>query len=154
MNMRKLITIVALLAVVMTAFALEVLYTNDSGADVLIEGRYVEDGDTVTFDHYVYNDNLTFTSVTGDPLILAHTEVSTTAAATTTVTVDELADVTINFDTDYPDEIKIYFNSSSTTPITLTADWEYDAHTMWFDRLIIVNTATTTSYSVLITRRF
>ena len=152
--MRKLITLIALMAVVMAAFALQVTYTNSAGFDVFVEGRWVEDGDTVIFDHYVYNDNLTFTSVTGDPLILAHTEVSTTAAATTTVTVDELADVTINFDTDYPDEIKIYFNSPSTTPITLTADWEYDANTMWFDRLIIVNTATTTSYSVLITRRF
>lgn len=142
------------MAVVMAAFALQVTYTNDAGFDIFVEGRWIEAGDTITFDRFVYDENLTLTSVTGDPLVLAHTEVSTTAAATTTVTVDELADVRINFDTDYPDEIKIYFNSASTTPIALTADWEYDANTMWFDRLIIVNTATTTSYSVLITRRF
>ena len=152
--MRKLLIALVLMAVVMTAFALQVTYTNDSGADVFVEGRWIEDGDTVIFDRYVYNDALTFTSATGTSMVLAHTEVSTTAAATTTITVDELADVTIEFDTDYPDEITLYFNSADTTPLKLTADWEYDTNTMWFDRLIIANTATTTSYSVLITRRF
>ncbi|HOO49815.1 MAG TPA: hypothetical protein PLK94_00855 [Alphaproteobacteria bacterium] len=154
--MKKLFAIVMMLAVVMTAFALQVTYTNSSGADVFVEGRWVEAGDTVIFDHYVYDDALTYTSVAGDPIVLASTSVATTAAATTTVTVDQLADVTVLIDVGSTNigELTLYFNDADNTALTLDASWTYDANTKWFDRLIIVNTATTTAYDVLITRRF
>lgn len=152
--MKKTIIIALILFVAAFAFSAEVAYQNTSGVDFFYNGDLIEASDTIVYNSYVYVDGLTLTAATPSALILAYTEVSTTAAATTTVMVDELADVTIKFDTDYPDSITLYFNSVNTTPITLNADWEYDANTAYFDRLIIKNTATTTAYDVLITRKF
>ena len=146
--MRKLLTIIALLAVVMTAFAAQITYTNDAGFDIFVEGRWIEDGDTVIFDHYVYDDNLTFTSAVPDSIVLANEVVSTTDAATTVVTFTELADAVLTFDYDSDNEsnVTMYFNETDTTSLTLDASWTgYEFNTASVYRLYFVTAQSTTA---------
>jgi len=146
--MRKLITLIALMAVVMAAFAAQITYTNDAGFDIFVEGRWIEDGDTVTFDHYVYDDNLTFTSAVPDSIVLANEVVSTTDAATTVVTFTELADAELTFDYDSDNEsnVTMYFNETDTTSLTLDASWTgYEFNTASVYRLYFVTAQSTTA---------
>jgi len=160
--MKKLITAVLIILAASLAFAGEYAYVNDGGTalstptDIYFDGRLIEADATVTFDSYVYNDYLTLHAATPSALILAHTSVSTTSAATTTVSVDELADVTISIDvgTSNVSDLTVYFNDTGNTAITVDADWEYDANTMFVNSLYVLNTATTTDYALTIERRF
>ena len=147
--MRKILAITILMAAVMVAFALQVTYTNSSGADVFVEGRWVEAGDTVIFDHYVYNDALTFTSATADDIIFANEVVSTTDAATTTVTFTRLADVELEFDYDSGNKsnVTLYFNETDTTSLTLDSSWTYAFNTGYVYRLYFVTAQSTTAVS-------
>ena len=147
--MRKILAITILMAAVMVAFALQVTYTNSSGADVFVEGRWVEAGDAVVFDHYVYNDALTFTSATADDIIFANEVVSTTDAATTTVTFTRLADVELEFDYDSGNKsnVTLYFNETDTTSLTLDSSWTYAFNTGYVYRLYFVTAQSTTAVS-------
>src|SRR6056297_881118 len=147
MKMRKLLIAIAMMAVVMTAFATLVTYTNSSGADAFVEGRWVEAGDTITFDRYIYHDALTFTSAVPDEIVLANQTVSTTDAATTTVTFDQLADALLTFDYDSDNEsnITLYFNETDTTALTLDASWTYEFNTAYIYRMYFVTAQSTTA---------
>ena len=146
--MRKILAITMIMAVVMTAFAAQITYTNNAGFDIFVEGRWIEDGDTVIFDHYVYDDNLTFTSAVPDAIVLANEVVSTTDAATTVVTFTELADAVLTFDYDSDNEsnVTMYFNETDTTSLTLDASWTgYEFNTASVYRLYFVTAQSTTA---------
>ena len=147
MKMNKFLIFVMLVFLTIAAFSVEILYTNSSGADILIEGRLIADADTITFDHYVYDDNLTFTSATPSSVVMAYEVVSETDAATTVLTFTELTDANliIDYDASNVSDITLYFNEIDTTSIAIDIDFSYDFNTGQVYRIYLVMPQTSSS---------
>ena len=143
-----LIVLFVLLCSVMFA---QNLYTY-SGTDIIfLDGEYLENGDTKLTDEFIYLDDFTLTTSTPTTIFMDVTTVSTTSAATTTVSVAELAEIKI--DVDYTAGVlTLYFNSTSNEGIPISADWNTTLSTKYFNKIYVLNTATTTSYTVSLKR--
>jgi hypothetical protein len=152
---KKNVLFLVLIALVVAVFA-GVTYTNNQTYALYINGEVVDPGDTIELDGFVYDTDLTLTTVDMPSVVLDSTTVATTAVATTTLTVTRLADVTVSIDVGATNagDLSVYINSTDDDPIIVSADWEIDLSTERFYQIIIVNTATTTAYSAIIKERF
>jgi len=148
--MRKLSAmLLIILAVCVVGFsAVNYSYAGD---DTFVGFTPVASGDTVPFETFVYLDGFTYVSGLPDQPIMSYTAVSTSAAATTTVSLTELADVKVSVDFT-AGNLMFYFNNAGTVGIPISADWEKVLSTKYFNKFMIVNTATTTDYSVIVER--
>lgn len=147
--MKKITGILLVLLVAVVGFA-GVTYSY-AGEGTYYDFTPVASGDTIEVSNYIYLDGFTYVSGTPDAVFMSFTEVSTTAAATTAVNMSELEDVKISVD-HTAGSLTFYFNNTSSVGVPITADWEIALNTKYFNRFYIKNTATTTTYSVLVER--
>lgn len=151
--MKKSLILFVMLAVC-SIFAFSAVTYTYSGTDTIYIGLDLyEQGDTYVSDTFVYDSNFTYVSGYPESVFLSSTAVSTTAAATTTIAVTELADVKISVD-HTAGSLTMYFNSTDLVGIPITADTEMIMNTGYFNKILIKNTATTTTYNVVIERVF
>jgi hypothetical protein len=150
----KKIGLITLLVLVSVFVFAEAIYTYNGTDNIWFNGELLENGDTVTVDEYMYMDDFTLTSSTPTDILMSVTSVSTTSVATQTIAVDELAEVKLELDVGATNAspITLYFNSTDTEGISLTADWEMTLNTKYFYQVILVNTATTTAYNFIVTK--
>jgi len=142
----KKILIVLIVLLCSLGFA-QNLYTYTGETNVFYNEEVLSTGDTILVDEFIYLDDFTLTASTPTSIFMDVTTVSTSAAATTTVNVTELADVQINLDYT-AGGLTLYFNSTTGNGIPITEDWEMILNTKYFNKILIKNTATTTSYTL------
>ena len=144
--------IILLFVLVIATLGLSANTYTYSGTDtIFIGGSKVITGASVVFDDFVYIDNFTLATADPDTIYMDVTSVSTTAATTQTFTVSELADVKIDIDWT-AGALTLYFNDLTNDGVSIGADWNKTLSTKYFNKFYIKNTATTTTYTVVIER--
>jgi len=151
--MKKSLILIAVLAILAVVSFGQVVYTYSATDSVYYGGELLEQGDSYYAENFIFDDRFTYVSGSPDSIFMSSTAVSTTAAATTTVDVTELADVTVAVDFS-SGALTLYFNSTDGVGIPITEDWSMDLNTKYFNKVLIKNTATTTSYTLNIIRKF
>ena len=153
--MRKL-TIIALMLLASVFVLADVSYQYTGDSNLWFDGELLKTNDTVIVDYFMYDDDFTLLAATPTDILMDVTSVSTSAVATQTIAVTELAEVKLELDlgTSNVSPVTVYFNSTNTNGITVTEDWDITLDTKYFYQVILVNTATTTSYNFIVTKVF
>lgn len=149
--MKKVLLALLLIVLSLTLVAATVVYVNSSGASLYVEGKLLQNGETISYDEFVYVDGLTVSTVTTYPeVVLASTDVTVATNTTILVNFTELSDVEIIAK---PASVTwyMYFNHTGTNPIKLTADTAYSEvfNTAMFNKVYFKVTGTSTSNLVL-----
>lgn len=153
--MKKLIIAIMVLTLAVLALGTaKYQYTGDD--NVYIESETLETGDTIIVDYFMYDNDFTLVASTPTDILMNVTSVSTSSVATQTITMTELADVEVevDFDTSNVSPVTVYFNSTDTEGIPISADWDMEINTKYFYQVILVNTATTTDYTAIVKKVF
>ena len=149
--MKKVLLALLLIVLSLTLVAATIVYVNSSGASLYVDGKLLQNGETISYDEFVYVDGLTVSTVTTYPnIVLASTDVTVATDTTILVSFTELTDVEIIAK---PASVTwyMYFNHTGTNPIKLPADVSYSEtfNTSMFDKVYFKVTGTSTSNLVL-----
>lgn len=150
--MKRLLIVLMLVFVVLTFGVVTYQYTGEE--NVWFDGELRKTGDIVTVDYFMYDDNFTLVTATPTDILMNVTAVSTSAVATQTIAMTDLTEVKLELDiaSTNVSPVTLYFNSTDTQGITLSADWDMILNTKYFYQVILVNTATTTNYTFVVTK--
>lgn len=147
-----ILALILLVSTVITFAALNYEYVGSGNK--YFKGAVLSNGDIVSVDEFMYDSEFELyqTGTTYPDILLDVTDVSTSSVATNTVTMTELQDVNVSVDVQDANVsvLTVYFNSTDTVGLPVTQDWEVEMSTKYLNKLIVVNTQTTTDYTIVV----
>lgn len=150
--MKKILIALLFMASMVVLATMSYQYTGEE--NLWFDGELRKTGDIVIVDEFMYLDNFTLVASTPTDILMNVTAVSTSAVATQTIAMTDLTEVKLELDiaSTNVSPVTLYFNSTDTQGITLSADWDMILNTKYFYQVILVNTATTTNYTFVVTK--